>query len=718
MATAPVPFPSTEPPSSSSSDGTHAPAQPKPKRALYSSRTSQPFARSALKRQSVMALPSIAHLQHTYAKLGLGNAPIAGRNVGEMVGALGIEERREARRRSNAIRASLTGGEGALEEEEEGGPQDGEEMLGPEPEKPEVDTRMPWEKTGEAGRTVKDERELRREVLEGLENVCDKWGLITHLSASHPMRRHSRSSYSTPPTSHNPPSSSATSTAVPSRAASPTPMPQHLNIDRPFSPFSEAESTATTSSGSEIPLVLDLLTTTTSAIRSVQRFVVALPTSSSLHASTSHPRSPSPAEEHLRISTAARPRTSLALPVSVSSAPMGRSFSSSSSGEGKENGTERASEEGVRKRDKDELLLATLRKKSLEVLGMLRDLEGRYRLPSLSAEDEAAASPVDTSAPPLTLPLSQPDFTPVPSSSLAGHPTPIPRYSDTPTLSDVDPEAELVRDWVEVVDQVLSARERQRRRRRGRRSGGSEGEGEGEEEGEEEEEGQEEDGEEVPEWARKEGYADPLDRAYSILVGHLPLDLARTLPDLSATPKNREAFLDALSNGHLLCLSYNIVLRDSSTRPFGFIPASSIHSFPVSVLAPSPSPGPGLESAGTVRTASSQSSEGAGRQGEEEQGEKREREKGLERVGQTFRRMENLRVWAAALKFRYSLSLGPVPSSPTSSEEPAFDPRLIAARKDDSSWREMLRRAVGAWAEAVGREAREETEMEVEVVLG
>ncbi|GAA5858435.1 hypothetical protein JCM1840_001203 [Sporobolomyces johnsonii] len=713
MATAPVPFPSTEPPSSSAPDGTPAPAQPKPKRALYSSRTSQPFARSALKRQSVMALPSIAHLQHTYAKLGLGNAPIAGRNVGEMVGALGVEERREARRRSNAIRASLTGGEGALEEEQEGDSQeDGEEMLGPEPEKPEVDTRMPWEKTGEAGRTVKDEKELRREVLQGMENVCDKWGLITHLSASHPMRRRSRSSYSTSPTSLNPPSSSGASTAVPSRAASPTPMQQHLTVDRPFSPFSEAESAATTSSSSEIPLILDLLTTTTSAIRSVQRFVVALPSSSSLHVSTSHPSAPSPADEHLRISTAARPRTSLALPVSVSSAPMGRSFSSSSSGEGKEKGTEGASEEGVRKMDGDELLLATLRKKSLEVLGMLRDLEGRYRLPSLSGEDEVAASPVDISAPPLTLPLSQPDSTPA-SSPDSEDPTPIPRYSDTPTLSDVDPQADLVRDWVEVVDQVLSARERQRRRRRARRSGGGEGESEEEEEGE----GEEGDGEEVPEWARKEGYADPLDRAYSILVGHLPLDLARTLPNPSATRQNRESFLDALSNGHLLCLSYNIVLRDSSTRPFGFIPASSIHSFPVPILAPSPAPGPGPESAGMVRTASSQSSEGAGGQGDE-QGGKKEREKGLERVGQTFRRMENLRVWAAALKFRYSLSLGHIPSSPTSSEEPAFDPRLIAARKDDSNWRGMLRRAVGEWAEAVGREAREETEMEVEVVLG
>jgi hypothetical protein len=50
-----------------------------------------------------------------------------------------------------------------------------EEEMPPSPTKPEIDLRMPWERDGETGgRSVKGERELRREVLVALEGVCDK----------------------------------------------------------------------------------------------------------------------------------------------------------------------------------------------------------------------------------------------------------------------------------------------------------------------------------------------------------------------------------------------------------------------------------------------------------------------------------------------------------------------------------------------------------------
>lgn len=86
------------------------------------------------------------------------------------------EERRKAKRRSSGIRRSLEesgGGEDVLEEGE-GEEEDEHSGLGPAPEKPLVDTRMPWEREGGLQQRVKTEQELRIEVLEGLQTVSDK----------------------------------------------------------------------------------------------------------------------------------------------------------------------------------------------------------------------------------------------------------------------------------------------------------------------------------------------------------------------------------------------------------------------------------------------------------------------------------------------------------------------------------------------------------------
>lgn len=51
-----------------------------------------------------------------------------------------------------------------------------DEDLPPSPAKPEVDRRMPWElQEGEGRRSVKDVKELRRDVLTGLEDVCERY---------------------------------------------------------------------------------------------------------------------------------------------------------------------------------------------------------------------------------------------------------------------------------------------------------------------------------------------------------------------------------------------------------------------------------------------------------------------------------------------------------------------------------------------------------------
>lgn len=108
-----------------------------------------------------MALPSIQHLQHGFAKLGLA----------------------EAKKRSEAGVRRRSGGNGDDKENEGGAgglsgmPEEDEDaldgVLGPEPPKPEVDLRMPWEKEDDRT-TLRDARHLRREVEQALDIVCDR----------------------------------------------------------------------------------------------------------------------------------------------------------------------------------------------------------------------------------------------------------------------------------------------------------------------------------------------------------------------------------------------------------------------------------------------------------------------------------------------------------------------------------------------------------------
>ncbi|GAA6034411.1 hypothetical protein JCM8097_002712 [Rhodosporidiobolus ruineniae] len=666
MATPPS-FPSLDP-------SEHPPKKPARPYATHSSRA---FSRSAEKRQSVMALPSIQHLQHNFARLALDNSKP--RSVAEMVGGpLSVEERKEARRKSALLRRASAQHAGELVEELEEAEDEGAagDLLGPAPEKPEVDTRFPWEKDeGLSGPAVRSEQELRADVLQGLEAVCERWGLIAHLSLTSlsrsptpSSRRLSRSSYS------------GTSSPDPSRSASPALfLSASSSAQRPTSPFSD--TSAATTEDKDVPFVLDLLTTTTSAIRAVQAYVVALPSStfSSFPSSTSSSAAPLGSSDaanrstgdgrddlpHLRLSTAARPRTSLALPVSVSS-----SSSSSSTAKGKARTAEGEEPE----------LLAELRRRSLEVLGVLRELEGRFRLPppNSHAGDEKENE---------------------------GERAYDPAVSLAEVLDAAEKEAEeQVKGWVEVVGRVLegASKARSGRRRRGRRS---------EEGGVSEEEGDEE--EEVPEWAREAVEGDGLARAHALLLAHasyLPPSLSSLPP--SYTSSSRSLFLHTLSSGTLLCHAYNATLRHSSPRPFGFIPASSVHAIPLEA-AEGEGDGEGARSAGMVREASAASADS-------ETGE------GRGKVGGTFRRVENLRVWAAALKFRYALPLvfpsaAPLslPSSPALSSAPPssapspsenallFDPRLVARQEEGSGWEEMLERVVEAWAGAVGREWRE-----------
>jgi len=148
-------------PPSSSSDPTPAPQTNR--RRAYLLKSDQPFARSALKRQSVMTLPSIAHLQHGFAKIGLEGKEREKENRSIGGGRMG--------RTSEGRRSGVQGFEEDSKDSRGEGEEDDEGLiLGPEPERPKMSAVLPWE-AGELGRSVKDEKELRVQVLVALEEV-------------------------------------------------------------------------------------------------------------------------------------------------------------------------------------------------------------------------------------------------------------------------------------------------------------------------------------------------------------------------------------------------------------------------------------------------------------------------------------------------------------------------------------------------------------------
>ncbi|GAA5945549.1 hypothetical protein JCM3775_002626 [Rhodotorula graminis] len=547
---------------------------------FFATASSRPFSRSALQRQSVHTLPSIHHLQHGFAKLGLlaqahpRAAPPPRRTSSSSNGVLQPLEHESA----------VDGDGGAIDE------------LGPQPDKPVVDLRMPWERDEALTRSavLKDEAQLRSEAYEALDAVCDCWSIAPG-STRPPCR----------------PSSSSTMSRNPSTASAITPM-------------SPADDTSFPSSADDanLPLVPTLLATTTLAVRAIQAFAVSLPS----------PPAPSRA------------------------------------------GTESA-----------ENPLIVLRRTSLDVLGMLREIEARYRLPGTVGTDDAAV------ARPSTLTSEAGDDQGARATGHAevtaphGDPasqtaSPEPQYRVDVELSALEREAALVERWVRAVEDELERSETRVRAAAGagRRRSSVRADEEGQVGGRTVE-GGEGRAEALPDWARDTGWPDGLVRAYAIMVADASASTAEhALPDPA---DDWCGFLDALSDGTLLLESFNNVLRHSPwSRPFGFVPSSSIHVFPplaaVGIIGSSGGPA----SSSMSRTASAASDGG-------------------ERVGATFRRAENLGQWSAALKHRYALSLGP----------PPFDIRLIAARRPESAaeWREMLAGAVEGWAGAVASEASE-----------
>ncbi|KAJ7235099.1 hypothetical protein B0H12DRAFT_1142127 [Mycena haematopus] len=204
------------------------------------------------------------------------------------------------------------------------------------------------------------------------------------------------------------------------------------------------------------------------------------------------------------------------------------------------------------------------------------------------------------------------------------------------------------------------------------------------------------DDEELPNWARRKGFeGDELGRVHAVLSTFLPATL---LPALNP-PSPREAFLECLSSGQLLCIAYNTCVRKSK-KPWGYISKDGIHD----ILA--------LEQAAR---------DGGGDESKVQAEVKK---------GWTFRRIDNLRLWAGALKIRYLLPIvapaqpgATTPNSNTPLNSPSalpvpqrfnpeqppviFDAKAVARK--DPGWEDILENAMLRWVQRVVAERRGET---------
>ncbi|CAE6432976.1 unnamed protein product [Rhizoctonia solani] len=195
-----------------------------------------------------------------------------------------------------------------------------------------------------------------------------------------------------------------------------------------------------------------------------------------------------------------------------------------------------------------------------------------------------------------------------------------------------------------------------------------------EEDEEEDEEGEGEDG--LPDWASVEPFGgDLIGRTTSLLRYLLPQALSSFIPPAPT----RETLLNVLSDGHLLCTAYNAGVRKSK-KAWGFINAESIHE---------------------IALATSE-----------------------EKVGGTwtFRRRENLGLWAAALKLRYVIDIVPAehttaptrhfhqaPQQAAEAQQVQYAPNQfspIIVAKHEAGWEDMLERAIWEWVNAVVTERK------------
>lgn len=155
-----------------------------------------------------------------------------------------------------------------------------------------------------------------------------------------------------------------------------------------------------------------------------------------------------------------------------------------------------------------------------------------------------------------------------------------------------------------------------------------------------------------------------------------PISPASTPNSSSLSPSipqrvHKKDLLLSLSDREILCPAYNSILR-RSRRPWGVIPNKEVHFL----------------SREEQQTSTSSSSTTTGNN----------------KKDWTFRRVENLRVWSAALRLRYNIQ-----SSSSNNDKKlglGFDPKMVARKED--GWLEMLEEMIGKWLNEVIEKIRDE----------
>ncbi|WAR62777.1 hypothetical protein PtB15_15B365 [Puccinia triticina] len=833
MASNQLPFPSAaaaSPPASSAAMASQASDPPsRPRMPYYTPANPRQFSSSAAKRESVMALGSIAHLQHYFVRNGLAT-------------------KNRSASHKNMILAVPGRDPSQLSEEDEEALQN----LPPEPAPPPPKPSQPQFPAGRALPNLTDLEAARQEVMAQLDQVCQAWGLVQLAATRAPSVASNRSADDELSQSLPPSSPGLQNLQLAQFSAFPADHPLLLQDNEGF--------------------IINLISLTTRAVRSVQKFILTIP----------DPDIFSPANisnlggdlqrrmSHLELSTAARPRISRSTFLSGSSRTSSPSRPESAAAlmsrratagfdpfalfkKRAVSGPMMAFATSQAQTTKDDPL-AILRKMSLEVLSCLKNIEHKFRIPGSSTPmDNQEFSILQSSdqsqkdSPPRQYQVEAKNVEQQDEDNSEGSlvlPSMSWEYRQDVSLEEVREEALVVKEWLECVDGILEGMKiitGSRRKKshlevtnnpaiRKKKStpakdrnvfkkiiksskfssshpqnhelkvpdisldDGTTSEDEAFSEVEDEEESEEL----LPNWARNDRFLlkaprpddpgtlvdghenDPFGRLFSCLVSHLPPELLSHLVPPHGEYGSRIGFLDSLSDGTLLCLAYNAVLRKSQ-RPWGFIPVESIHNLvgigggmrspegmserslrksslgaideheggdgdglrsPASVgfhsrfptagsdsAAPSPffSPSISAESVASSSLTATHSNPNH------------------LKVGLTFRRMENIKVWAAALKLRYLIKgdiptpkptthASPPPSHPardpssppprtipspttnnpaheSSSHQPPtshrkFDPRSIAKKSD--GWDLALGFMVSKWLDSVKAEKREE----------
>ncbi|KNZ56461.1 hypothetical protein VP01_23g9 [Puccinia sorghi] len=385
-----------------------------------------------------MALGSIAHLQHYFVRNGLA------------------ANNRSASHK-NMILAIPGRDPDQFSEEDQLALQN----LPPEPAPPPPKPSQPQFPAGRALPNLTDLESARQEVMAQLDQVCESWGLI-QLAATRAPSVASNRSGDDELNQSLPPSSSESGL-------------QNLQLSH----FSSSPA-----GNHNEGFVIDLISLTTRAVRSVQKFILTIP----------DPDIFSPANisnlggdlqrrmSQLELSTAARPRTSR----STFIGPPSSSSSSSSSARPDSStfisrratagfdpfalfkkrtvaGPMRAYANSQTQPVKDDPLLI-LRKMSLEVLACLKDIEHKFRIPGSSTPmDNSELSPTWQSpnqnhkpdSPPSMIESKIAEQDDENSESSLILPNMSWEYRHDVSLEEVREEALVVKEWLECVDGIL-----------------------------------------------------------------------------------------------------------------------------------------------------------------------------------------------------------------------------------------------------------------------